>query len=78
MPAFITIGILKNDQVSSGGTLSVGQNTVQNRNATKQNFGQYTIGDGPFNVPILNLFNVDADQIDNSSVEGNDNAAGQL
>ncbi|WP_018131643.1 hypothetical protein [Effusibacillus pohliae] len=69
MPAFFNFGWFKNDNLTQGGSVSFGQNIVQNRNATKQNNGQLTIGDGFNNMPIIYHLNADPDAVDQNAID---------
>jgi len=66
----IYLGILKVNQVISGSSLGNGTNYVQNRNQTKQNFANYSIGDGIIFQPAYSHINFDADVADNISQDG--------
>lgn len=68
MPAFVSLGGLKNDYVASGGSLSFGQNIVQNRNASKFNNGSINVGDGAIYTPNW-LLNADTDAIDQNAID---------
>lgn len=69
MPAFLNFGFIKNDQITSGGTISLGQNIVQNRNATKTNNGSISVGDGLNNLPIILHLNADPDALDQNAID---------
>lgn len=69
MPAFLNFGFIKNDQITSGGTISFGQNIVQNRNATKTNNGSVNVGDGLNNLPIILHLNADPDAQDQNAID---------
>lgn len=69
MPALFSFGAIKNDTITTGGTLSFGQNIVQNRNATKQNNANINVGDGLLNAPIILHTNVDADAFDQNALD---------
>lgn len=68
MPAFVNLGGVKNDYLASGASLSIGQNMIQNRNASKFNNGNITVGDGPNYTPHW-LFNIDTDGIDQNAID---------
>lgn len=72
MPNLIMFGIFKNNQISNGSSLSLGQSVIQNRNQTKQNNAAIGIGDGLFTQSILTHLNQDTDMIDSFSADGPD------
>lgn len=78
MPAFLNIGFVKNDQMTNGSTLNLGQSIVQNRSSTKTNQGSFNVGDGLSTAPILFHLNGDTDLIDQTSIEAADVAAPQV
>lgn len=78
MPAFLNFGFVKNDQVTSGGTISFGQNIVQNRNATKTNNGSVNVGDGLNNLPIILHLNADPDAADQTAIDAQNFTGPQL
>lgn len=69
MPALFSFGWIKNDTITTGGSLSFGQNIVQNRNATKQNNANIIVGDGLLNTPIVVHTNADIDAFDQNTID---------
>jgi hypothetical protein len=76
MPAFVSFVWFKNDQVTNAGSLGIGQNIVQNRNATKQNNGAINVGDGFNNLPVL-FVNADPDVQDQAAIDAQNFAGPQ-
>lgn len=56
----------------------MGINLIQNRNATKQNNGVFTIGDGVSTIPTTNLVNWDPDKVDMINIDANNVGGGQI
>jgi len=77
MPAFLSIGFMKADQVNNGSSFSVGQNIIQNRNSTKQNLTSISVGDSLTLQPIGSNLNLDTDGMDQTSMDAADVAAPQ-
>ncbi|MFD1427178.1 hypothetical protein JOD24_001982 [Kroppenstedtia sanguinis] len=78
MPAQISVGVIKNNILSQGATLTLGVNVVQNHNSTKQNIGNYVIGAGRLSMPTGQVTNLDNDLQDNQSIEFDNYAGIQL
>lgn len=69
MPNFFSVGFFKNDNVSSGSSVSFGQSVLMHRNSTKQNNGSLAVGDGLITQPIMAHLNQDSDVQDNLSAD---------
>ncbi|EGK10184.1 hypothetical protein ACFQ49_16095 [Kroppenstedtia eburnea] len=78
MPAHISVGVIKNNNLSQGATITLGVNVVQNRNSTKQNIGNFVIGDGYQYLPTGEVTNQDGDIQDNQSIDFNNYAGIQV
>ncbi|MFD1427177.1 hypothetical protein JOD24_001981 [Kroppenstedtia sanguinis] len=78
MPAFFNIGLFKNDQVQTGGSVGFGQNIIQNRNSSKFNQGSTSVGDGVSTLPIALHLNADPDLQDQLILETNNIGTGQV
>ncbi|PTM56933.1 hypothetical protein [Desmospora activa] len=72
------VGVIKTNIVTQGGIVGVGINLVQNRNATKQNNGVFTIGDGVSYIPTSTLVNWDPDKADMVNIDANNVGGGQI
>lgn len=69
MPSFLSFGFFNNNSITSGGSIGVGQNITQNRNATKQNIASTIVGIGLNNNPVLFHQNLDTDNIDQTNID---------
>ncbi|GGA46777.1 hypothetical protein GCM10007416_19930 [Kroppenstedtia guangzhouensis] len=78
MPAHISVGVIKNNNLSQGATITLGVNVVQNRNSTKQNIGNFVIGDGHQSLPTGQVNNLDSDFQDSQSIDSNNYAGIQV
>lgn len=78
MPAFFNVGLFKNDQVQTGGSVGFGQNIIQNRNASKFNQGSTNEGDGINALPIALHLNGDPDFQDQFNLDTNNLGTGQV
>jgi hypothetical protein len=78
VPAFNSFGVFKNDQVTNGGSIGFGQNIIQNRNATKQNNGSITVGDGLNLIGNGPFLNADTDGQDMTNIDTNNIGAPQI
>lgn len=78
MPAFFSFGWFKNDNITQGGSVSIGQNIVQNRNATKQNNAAIHNGDGFNNLPVIYHLNADMDAQDQNAIDAQNFGGSQV
>lgn len=64
MSVGLWFGFLKANTVTTGASVSLGVNIVQNRNSTKQNIGNFAVAGGLLSTPTNKIINVDTDLVD--------------
>ncbi|MBA4544235.1 MULTISPECIES: hypothetical protein [Thermoactinomyces] len=78
MPNFFSFGFLSSNNIASSGSIGVGQNIIQNRNAMKNNSAARSVGIGFNNVPVIIYQNLDMDNIDQLATDFQNLGGGQL